>query len=527
MRPVLLGMVLLGLFGLGWGAAGQQAAGATPPDAPPLPPKVAAPAVCNAVFSEDFESGLGLFASDPLYSWTTTVPGHSGSRSAMTFGGFSCCLADSARQAPATQYSHYLTTIQPIIIPATASAATLTFWWKGDLYTNPSFSSTAAVEMSFDSGATWHTADYWINPSNVWLLKTLDLTSYRGAPFLMRFHSVVNDIGPDHYFWVDDIVIDAYNPSCPSPTPVPPTVTSTPTRTPTITPTPTRTLSPTITPTHAPHIGQFEDVPPGSTFYTFVECMGTRGIIGGYPCGGPGEPCYVPPKPYFRTNNNVTRGQVSKMVASAAGWSDPVPSSQQTFADVLPGSTFWVYIEQLAGRGAVGGYPCGGPFEPCVAPTNRPYFRPNNNLTRGQLAKIVSEAAQYTETPTFQLFEDVLPTNTFYLWIQRVGSRGIVAGYPCGGPGEPCNPPRNLPYYRPANNVTRGQTAKIVTNTFFPNCQNPPSPTPTITATATEPPGGTATPTGPPATGTATVTVTQVVTTTPTPNPTVTTTPTP
>jgi hypothetical protein len=206
------------------------------------------------------------------------------------------------------------------------------------------------------------------------------------------------------------------------------------------------------------------------------------------------------------------------MVVSAAGWSDPVPSSQQTFVDVPPGSTFWVYIEQLAGRGAVGGYPCGGPFEPCVAPGNRPYFRPNNNLTRGQLAKIVSEAAQYTETPVAQLFEDVPPSDPFYLWVERVGSRGIVGGYPCGGPFEPCQPPGNRAYYRPANNVTRGQTAKIITNTFLPTCLATPNPTPTGTPPPTETSAPiatpsatstvTATPTGPPLTATPTVTPT-------------------
>jgi hypothetical protein len=29
----------------------------------------------------------------------------------------------------------------------------------------------------------------------------------------------------------------------------------------------------------------------------------------------------------------------------------------------------------------------------------------------------------------------------------------------------------NLPYFRPANNATRGQVAKIVSNSFFPECQ--------------------------------------------------------
>jgi hypothetical protein len=63
--------------------------------------------------------------------------------------------------------------------------------------------------------------------------------------------------------------------------------------------------------------------------------------------------------------------------------------------------------------------------------------------------------------------------NTFYPAMQRLASRGIISGYPCGGPGEPCLPPDDLPYFRPGNNISRGQAAKIVTNTFFPNCQTP------------------------------------------------------
>jgi hypothetical protein len=47
-----------------------------------------------------------------------------------------------------------------------------------------------------------------------------------------------------------------------------------------------------------------------------------------------------------------------------------------------------------------------------------------------------------------------------------------MSGYPCGGPGEPCDG-ENRNYFRPNNPLTRGQTAKIVANTFFPNCQTP------------------------------------------------------
>jgi hypothetical protein len=217
---------------------------------------------------------------------------------------------------------------------------------------------------------------------------------------------------------------------------------------------------------HWPDFPLFQDVPPANPFYPYVDALACRSIIGGYPCGGPAEPCQPPGNlPYYRVGNNVTRGQTAKIVASAAAFTE-TPAAQ-TFEDVPPGSTFYLWVERMAGRGIIGGYPCGGPGEPCVAPTNRPYFRPNNNVTRGQLAKIVSNSAGWSETPTAQTFEDVPPANTFYLWVERVASRGIIGGYPGGGLGEPCLPPANRPYYRPGNTATRGQTAKIVNQAFF------------------------------------------------------------
>jgi hypothetical protein len=236
------------------------------------------------------------------------------------------------------------------------------------------------------------------------------------------------------------------------------------------TPTPVATATSTATATPTVCAIAFNDVPPNSTFYTWIRCLACRGIVGGYPCGGPGEPC---PGQYYRPNNNVTRGQVSKIVSESAAFSDPVPSTQQTFEDVPPSGTFWLWVERLSTRGIISGYPCGGPFEPCVAPTNRPYFRPNNNVTRGQLSKITSGAAGWTETPTGQTFEDVAPASTFYLYIERMAVRGIINGYPCGGPFEPCISPANRPYFRPNNNATRGQMAKIAAEAFFPNCQTP------------------------------------------------------
>jgi len=162
------------------------------------------------------------------------------------------------------------------------------------------------------------------------------------------------------------------------------------------------------------------------------------------------------------------------MVSNSAGFNDP--QTVQMFQDVPPTgpeSTFFVYIGRMASRGYVVGYPCGGPLEPCIAPDNLPYFRPNGNATRGQIAKIVSNGAGYIDPPVTWTFEDVPPGSTFYTYTERLATRGVMDGYACGGPGEPCVPPDNRPYFRPYSNATRGQASKIVANTFFPNCYTP------------------------------------------------------
>jgi hypothetical protein len=201
----------------------------------------------------------------------------------------------------------------------------------------------------------------------------------------------------------------------------------------------------------------FTDVEPGSTFHPYVMCLACRGVVSGYSDGT------------FRPNNPVTRGQLSKIVSNSAGFSEPV--SGQSFEDVPEGSSFYSYIERLASRGILAGYTCGRPGEPCVPPANRPYFRPFTNVTRGQTSKIVAVAAQIPDPePGAQTFEDVPTTHTFYLWIEALVERGVMSGYPCGGPGEPCGP-GNRPYFRPSNDVTRGQSSKIVANTFFPECE--------------------------------------------------------
>jgi hypothetical protein len=203
-------------------------------------------------------------------------------------------------------------------------------------------------------------------------------------------------------------------------------------------------------PTPTPCTIQFSDVPSNHPFYIYIRCLACRGIIGGYSDGT------------FRPGNPTTRGQMSKIVANAAGILDPIPPNQQSFTDVPPSHPFWVYIERLALHGIVGGYSDGT-------------FRPDNWVTRGQLTKFASNAAGFNEPipPGTQTYTDVPPTQTFWVYIERLSSRGVISGYQCGvPPAGPCDP-QNRPYFLPDATVTRGQTSKIVANTFYPNCQTP------------------------------------------------------
>ncbi|HMA38254.1 MAG TPA: S-layer homology domain-containing protein [Chloroflexia bacterium] len=221
----------------------------------------------------------------------------------------------------------------------------------------------------------------------------------------------------------------------PTHTPLPPAATSTPT-------------PPAATPT--PCALSFTDVHPADYFYTPVLYLACHGVISGYADGR------------FRPYNNTTRSQMVKIVVLGFALPLSTPAGgAYTFADVPPTFPFFAVIETAAGRGIVNGYGCGGPGEPCDA-QHRPYFRPYADVTRGQLAKIdVLGAGWALLNPTTDTFADVAPGTAFYSFVETAVCHGIISGYACGGPGEPCDA-QHQPYFRQYNPATRGQIAKIV-----------------------------------------------------------------
>src|SRR5437867_9643087 len=111
----------------------------------------------------------------------------------------------------------------------------------------------------------------------------------------------------------------------------------------------------------------FPDVHVNDYFYQAVLYLYCHNVISGYANGT------------FRPYNNSTRGQITKIVVLAEGWSiytPPVP----TFSDVPANHPFYQYVETAYSHGIISGYACG---------TGCLEFRPGNNVTRGQVSKII------------------------------------------------------------------------------------------------------------------------------------------
>jgi len=163
-----------------------------------------------------------------------------------------------------------------------------------------------------------------------------------------------------------------------------------------------------------------------------VRYLYCRGVISGYADNT------------FRPYNNTTRGQLTKIVVLAEGWTIYTPP-MPTFQDVPTNHTFYQYIETAYHQGIISGYSCGSG---CLE------FRPGGNVTRAQLCKIIVLAQGWpTYTPPVPTFRDVPATHTFYGYIETAYHNSIISGYTCG--------PTCLEF-RPDNSATRGQICKIV-----------------------------------------------------------------
>jgi len=179
-------------------------------------------------------------------------------------------------------------------------------------------------------------------------------------------------------------------------------------------------------------IAYFNDVPAQQQFNIQVTKLVANGITAGVGGGN-----YGVADPTLRQQMAVFLMKAKYGVCYAP------PPCTGVFGDVPCSSNFAPWIEALAAEGITGG--CGGGN-----------YCPANPVRRDQMAVFLLKAkhgSTYTPPPCQGDFQDVACPSTFADWIEQLADEGITGG--CGG-GNYC----------PQNNVTRGQMAAFLVNTF-------------------------------------------------------------
>jgi hypothetical protein len=289
--------------------------------------------------------------------------------------------------------------------------------------------------QALSSTDVWAVGDYSVNHVENGLVSHWDGTSWRTSASVPNSQVAAITAIPGGTLWStgqmsSQTLTMRYNSACATSTPTPtrtatttPTYSSTPTN-PTNTPSSTAVTSATPTAIVTPCAITFTDVLPTDYFYEPVRYLYCNAVISGYNDST------------FRPYNNTTRGQLTKIVVLGFGLDIYTPSTP-TFTDVPVDHPFYLFIETAAHEGLVSGYADNT-------------FRPFANVTRGQLSKIVVEAAGWPlyipPTPTFS---DVPADHPFYAYVETAHQHAIISGYSDNT-------------FRPYNDATRGQISKIV-----------------------------------------------------------------
>jgi hypothetical protein len=147
----------------------------------------------------------------------------------------------------------------------------------------------------------------------------------------------------------------------------------------------------------------------------------------------------------FAPNDKVTRAELIKMIVEA--FDIPLEYAGSTvFADVDSNAWYASYVEAAYKAGVTEGY-----FVQEKGVYKR-IFKPDQPVNRAEALKmiLVAAGAQFSETATVKF-----PDTTLDAWYAKYLSfaklNGIVSGYADGK-------------FRPANNVTRGEAAKMIVN---------------------------------------------------------------
>ncbi|MFJ3390188.1 S-layer homology domain-containing protein [Lysinibacillus sp. NPDC086135] len=168
----------------------------------------------------------------------------------------------------------------------------------------------------------------------------------------------------------------------------------------------------------------FTDIDQYSSHYDNILKLYSQGAISGYA------------DKTFRPDQNVTRGQAAKMLATVLNL-DLNNVQDPYFKDVPKSSEYYKYIAALQNAGIMAGYSNGT-------------FMPNEVITRGQLAKILVLGFKFEVASNYNnSFKDVTSQTSNAIYIQTLVDLKITEG---------TTPVTFSPY----NAVTRGQIASFI-----------------------------------------------------------------
>ncbi|MGE7999651.1 S-layer homology domain-containing protein [Lysinibacillus sp. NPDC093190] len=168
----------------------------------------------------------------------------------------------------------------------------------------------------------------------------------------------------------------------------------------------------------------FTDIDQYSSHYDNILKLYSQGAISGYA------------DKTFRPNQNVTRGQAAKMLATVLDL-DLKNVQDPYFKDVPKSSEYYKYIAALQNAGIMSGYSNGT-------------FMPNEVITRGQLAKILALGFKFEVASNYNhSFQDVTSQTSNAIYIQTLVDLKITEG---------TTPVTFSPY----NAVTRGQISSFI-----------------------------------------------------------------
>ena len=166
---------------------------------------------------------------------------------------------------------------------------------------------------------------------------------------------------------------------------------------------------------------------------TFVDFLYNSGITTGYADGT------------FRPNQNISRAQFAVMLYRYLGLDETLYADVVLpFADNAKIPEYAIpAIQALYTEGVING---------STGKDGLLYFNPNNSLTRAQAATMIGRTQEKGYATVELSFSDAgrIPAYAQF-YIQTMAAQGIIGGYTDGT-------------FKPTNNITRGQMAKILYN---------------------------------------------------------------